>query len=130
MVDTKLTLGCLETATLILSRKSEIMSAWETICRATVPAAKSQTRIALRDSMPEFIEQLARTLRSTEPLHVAESNSEVAREHGEDRASQTEYDLEQVIYEYHLFRKVLFSSFLNDQNLAPNAAETIHAFID
>lgn len=111
-------------------RKNEILLNWENVCRSHVPAARKQSRPALRDSLPEFLDELIKTLYSADPLNQAELNSEVAKEHGEERATQQEYDLEQVIYEYQLLRKVIKSELEAEGCFAPDVVETIYSFIE
>ena len=38
--------------------KAEILKEWETLARAKVPAAKAQSRLALHDSLPQFIDRM------------------------------------------------------------------------
>ena len=103
---------------------------WEALCRAQVPAARNQSRIALRDSMPEFIEQLSLTLESSNPKALSLENAKVAEEHGEDRAGQDSYTLEQVIFEYHILRKELIRILEIEGSLRPEARAGIDDFVE
>ena len=93
-------------------------------------AAKAQTRLALRDSLPDFLDQLVLTLKSENPKEQAAKNSEVAREHGEDRAKQPEYSLEEVIFEYHILRAVIILHLEALVTTGSECRKIIHEFID
>lgn len=115
---------------LVVKLKAEILQEWETQSRRKVEAAKTQSRLALRDSLPEFLDQLAITLESDNPKEEAVANAEVAREHGEDRAQQPEYNLEEVIFEYHILREVIIQKIAGKGEADPDSLRLIHKFID
>ncbi len=119
-----------EIAICITRSKTEILVDWEKLARLKVPAAKVQSRLALQDSLPQFLEQLAATLSSSNPSALKEKNAEVAREHGEDRAQQPEYTLEEVIGEYKLLRFIIFQKLEAQCTLDHNSREAIHAYLD
>lgn len=114
----------------LVQSKSEILNEWEKLARLKVPAAKVQTRLALQDSLPQFLEQLASTLSAENPNSLAEKNAEIAREHGEDRAHQPEYTLEEVIGEYKLLRMVILRRLESECTLSDYSREIVHEFID
>ncbi|RYZ66423.1 MAG: hypothetical protein EOP05_19170, partial [Proteobacteria bacterium] len=120
----------LAAASALAANKISILKVWEELCRSKVEAAKTQTRLALRDSMPEFLDSLVATLSCEEPLHAAQEQSEVAREHGYERASQQNYDLEQVIYEYHLLRKVLTDTLSEHGDFDAETTEVLQSYVE
>ncbi len=119
-----------EIAMLIAAAKFEILAEWERVCRREVEAARVQTPLALRDSMPEFLDQLVETLRSPDPTAEADANAEVAREHAEDRATQPNYTLDQVIEEYHLLRVVIAKKIFGESRVDEKSRRRVHEFID
>lgn len=119
-----------EAAKLLGTLKAEILKDWEKLSREKVVAAQKQSRLALRDSLPEFMDQLELTLKSSHPSEQAASNAEVAKEHGEDRAKQPEYTLEEVIFEYHILRAVIIDHLEASADLASESQKIIHEFID
>lgn len=114
----------------LVRTKGEIMSEWEKLARQKVPAAKAQSRLALQDSLPQFIDQLVQTLLSESPKALAEKNAEVAREHGEDRAQQPDYTLEEVVAEYRLLRLVILRKLETECSIEQAGREVVHEFID
>lgn len=119
-----------ELAVCLTRSKYEILNQWEKLARQKVPAAKVQSRLALQDSLPQFLDQLAATLSSESPSNLAEKNAEVAREHGEDRAQQPHYTLEEVIGEYRLLRMVILRKLESECSLDECLREIVHEFID
>jgi signal transduction histidine kinase len=118
------------TANLIAESKAKILESWETLARSEVPAAEQQPEIKLRDSVPRILDQLVKTLECEILDSEREENAEAAREHGIDRAIQPEYTLDEMIHEYHLLRRALFSTL---QAVGPFDSETwqvLHDFMD
>ncbi len=110
--------------------KASILKEWEDRSRKTVEAAKVQSRLAIRDSLPQFLDQLVETLRSDNPKTQLSANAEVAREHAEDRANQPEYTLDQVITEYHLLRLVIIEHIESAGATDAESRRMIHEFLD
>ena len=119
-----------EVAQRILQNQNDILKLWQEKCRERVEAAKTQTRIALLDSMPQFLDQLVQTMLSLYPELEAVTNAEVAREHAKDRSNQPEYTLDQVIIEYHILRGVIIDAIESSGEVDPPSRKFIHDFID
>lgn len=117
-------------ADLVTRFQAEILKDWESECRKDVEAATAQSQLALRDSMPQFLDQLVETLLSQDPESETKKNTEVAREHAEDRATQPEYTLDQVIIEFHLFRSVIMDSLTVHGFADEQSRKIINEFID
>lgn len=117
-------------ANLLASLKEVILTDWEQQCRARVAAARAQTRLALRDSLPEILDQLILTLSCTNPKDQLETNAHLAKEHGEDRAQQPEYTLEEVIFEYHILRAVIITKMEPEGLMDLQSRKLVHEFID
>ncbi|MBY0316059.1 MAG: response regulator [Bdellovibrionales bacterium] len=119
-----------DVAAYLAKAKSEIFEDWEMRARQRVEAAKVQTKLALLDSLPQFMDRLVATLHSVRPEDSVQTNTDVANEHAEDRASQPEYTLDQVIAEYHLLRVTILES-IEDQGLIEIETRKIyHEFVD
>ncbi|MBC7456957.1 MAG: hypothetical protein H7235_01670, partial [Bdellovibrionaceae bacterium] len=120
----------IDAAQVLVHLKVKILSVWESRCRKEVPAAKTQNHLALLDSLPEFIDQLIASLRSIEEQNESKKNSEVACEHGENRAGMKEYNLDQVIYEFQVLRSVLIEALEVEFHPSPEILKFIHEFLD
>jgi PAS domain S-box-containing protein len=117
-------------ASLVRERKVRIIHAWHQRVLREVSAAGWQDRAALIDSLPEFLEHLARTLEAPAPQALEASSARVAETHGEERSEQPEYNLSQVLYEYQVLREVLVDILEQPRRFAPEAQRLLHAFID
>ncbi len=90
-----------------LRRKSgEILELWEGRVRESVPASKALDPLSLRNSIPLILKALANTIEK--PEGTEESKIEMARVHGEERASRPKYSIDQVILEYRILRHAIF----------------------
>jgi signal transduction histidine kinase len=119
-----------DAANLLAQVKEQILKDWEAQSRARVEAAKTQSRIALRDSMPQCLDQLVETLRASDPSTEVKANTEVANTHAEDRSQQAEYSIDEIIFEYHILRSVVIKSLESSGVLTRDSLSMIHEFID
>ena len=100
---------------------------WEERCLKEVESAASAGTLALRNSMPLFLDHLCEALLTNRKMDVAAVASHVRESlrigklHGADRASNRSYQLREVIFEYHLLREVLFEILETEGPLAKPA---------
>ena len=87
--------------------KEEIMHLWEENSRRMVPAARAMNSLALRDSIPQLLDELIASFKDAGG-YSPEHEQAVAREHGWERSKEQVYDLKQVIEEYQVLRHVIF----------------------
>lgn len=105
-----------------------ILSRWEDLVRAEIPIADQQSSPALRDSLPGFLDHLAEAVKQQKLTGEARSQVlQIASEHAEDRASHTQFKVDEVIREYEILRKVIFEVLEQDKLLPKAARETILA---
>lgn len=97
-----------------LIRLSEkIMIIWEDRATKEVSAAVNQTSLALRNSLPEFLSQIVTALSTTiDRTHIKikwdrEESTRLGKKHGLERATSQNYTMDQLIFEYHIFRQVI-----------------------
>ncbi len=122
-------LGRSDAAALLFRFKENILQTWEAQCREKVLAAKLQSRPALLNEIPKFIDQLVLTI-SPEFKTDFEANSKVARDHAEQRSDLITYTLDQVIYEYQILRTTLIESLEVEALLTTEVRKLIHEFMD
>ena len=109
----------------LIDEKEKILSLWADRCRKEVPAAETEPSFALRDSLPHFLEHLSEALSTKRRFDlkvVLASDDEAKRigeQHGADRADNKNYELTEVIFEYHILREVIFQILEIDGPLAP-----------
>ncbi|MBC7385357.1 MAG: PAS domain-containing protein [Cryobacterium sp.] len=120
----------IEAGNLVSRLKETILERWESQARAEVPAADAQSKRALRDSLPPFIDHLAETLRGPDEKVSDISSAEIAKEHGDDRAEQPGYTLDQVIHEYQILRRVTIQSLRAEAVMSESTSDLINDYID
>lgn len=105
----------------LMDHRREILQLWEEKVRSTVPAAKRKTSPFLRNDIPRVVESLAEHLMPhIREVHAAAER--IGREHGEQRAEQSDYALDEVLQEYQILRQVLFDFLLQTERDAPARA--------
>jgi len=60
----------LSAAKLLIRDKATVLKNWEQAVRLEVPAAEHESSSALRDSLPEVIDEIIRTLAAESPMDV------------------------------------------------------------
>jgi signal transduction histidine kinase/ActR/RegA family two-component response regulator len=119
-----------ETANCLTRVKAKILAKWEEQARKKVPAAKNESQLALRDSLPQFLDQMVKMLASADPKAQTDRSSEVAHEHAEGRSKSPKYSLDQVIYEYSILRSVIIESLESEGIVELQSLNVIHELID
>lgn len=108
----------------IRAKQEQILCEWERRCLEEVTSARSSGSLALRNSLPLYLDHLSDALatnrrmdRRSVSLHDEES-TRIGKLHGADRATNRSYTLHEVIVEYHILREVLFQVLEADGPLA------------
>lgn len=92
----------------------KILTRWEKRVLEEVAAAHHQKKLALRNSLPDYLKQVVNALSNTIDRTSARQqtdkleSSRTGKKHGEDRAGSKNYTMDQLITEYHILRQVLF----------------------
>jgi signal transduction histidine kinase len=100
--------------------KDTILSAWEERSLREVASAGTTATLALRDSVPIYLDHLSDALASNRRMdfrsvfHHDEESVRIGKLHGADRASNRSYQLTEVIFEYHILREVIFEALETD----------------
>lgn len=119
----------LELSETLKNIKDEILSAWEDEVKAYLPAARLETKRALRDSIPVFLDDLVIALR-TSLNHIKPEIIEFAHKHGSERAYLSEYSIEDALSEYNILRKVIFRCLEKVTSIKPDERDIILESID
>lgn len=95
-------------------QKETILSIWQARCIKEVTSAGTSATLALRNSLPMYLDHLAESLKENKKMDFRSvfardaEGSRIGRLHGADRASNRSYDLSEVIFEYHILRESIF----------------------
>lgn len=107
--------------------QEEIITQWERRVLSELPAAPRQSTAALRDSVPEFLHALARTLGGLPPK---DELAEIEGTHARQRAGLSGYTLRQVLREYMILRDTLLEVLARDAYLTDAVRAKIIRAVD
>ena len=79
-----------------------IMQRWDDRVRGEVSPAAGAAEMVLRDSLPQMLEVMAKVLGDQTDPRTAARDLAYLTVHGEERANQTTYSLEELILEFHI----------------------------
>ncbi len=125
-----------QTSNRLRRNSDKIMKLWEERVYKEVAAARYQETLALRDSLPEYISQLAdalsTTIDRTEARKLADrlDSIRVGRKHGHERAGSRNYTMDQMIVEYHILRQTIFDVMEEEVELSKVEREVIIASVE
>jgi signal transduction histidine kinase len=117
-------------------RKEIILRVWEDRALKEVPSAGTAETLALRDSLPIYLEHLSEALASNRKMDVRSvlihdnESIRIGKLHGEDRAGTPSYILTEVIFEYHILREVIFETLETEGPLSTSHRDIIFSSIE
>ena len=110
------------------------MKEWEAAVRKKAPAAATLCQEELFNSLPDFLEKIADGFShpkgSAEWVGVANEIQALAKQHGELRATQAGYTLDQVIAEHQILRHTLFDFALKETPVNPEQLSILLESVD
>ena len=115
----------------IRDKQELILSLWEARCLQEVTSARSSSSLALRDSLPLYLNHLSDALATNRRMDLRsvslhdEESTRIGTLHGADRATNRSYTLSEVIVEYHILREVLFQVLEADGPLTPGPRDIV-----
>lgn len=119
------------TSSRLVKNITNILTIWEIRTLEEIKAANLQETLALRNSLPEYLKQLANSLSKTidrtnarKKYDKAEA-TRVGKKHGEVRAGSINYTMDQMILEYHILRQVICDVLEEEAPLTPVEREVI-----
>lgn len=113
----------ISTSTRLTNNIPAIMAAWEKRALIEIKSAHHQEKLSLRNSLPEYLSQMADALSKTiDRTHARarfdkEESTRVGKKHGSERAAAFNYTMDQMIMEYHILREVLFDIMEEEKDL-------------
>lgn len=117
-----ITLGI--TSNRLSCEKEKILSLWEERCLQEVTSARTASNLALRNSLPMYLDHLGEALAANRKMDVKSvlvhdtESVRIGRLHGADRAGTASYVLTEVILEYSILRCVIFERLETDGQLS------------
>lgn len=108
----------------------EIIQNWDQKVRIALPVVSKHDTTVIHNGLPEFLSNLARDLSPPQSQHHPIGSLRLARQHGKERASISDYSLNQVLLEYHLLRKSIVEVLQAKGPLTDHERDIIHDSLD
>jgi signal transduction histidine kinase len=121
---------------LLKSKSEKIMKNWEERANSEVLPAFELESLALRDSLPELLKQIADALSTTidrteaRKIWDRKESLRIGQKHGRERASSHTYTMDQMIFEYRILREVICDVMEENKPLSPVSREVIVGAIE
>ncbi|MGB9991323.1 sensor histidine kinase [Massilia sp. SM-13] len=96
------------TAQKLLSLCDVIINEWSARVRKRMPGMAGMASPILVNTLPVFLQNIAEVISEGHPRNIASGNSSIALAHGSERARMTDYQPQDIVLEYQLFRDSLF----------------------
>ncbi len=117
-------------AKLLYENREQILEEWMKRVKAEVPLARSIDNPILVNTIPLFIAKLAETLCEDAGQESTVDTSNLAQEHGGERARITRYGPDQLIQEYIILREVIAGKLATLTTLKDRETRIIQTAID
>jgi signal transduction histidine kinase len=117
-------------AACIIRNKQRIFDIFQQRVRAQVRAARPESTPMLIDTLPAFLTRIALALTPGTGLAFASEYTNIASQHGSERARFTHYSLSDVIQEYRLLREILVETLREDNGPDEHEWRVVHRSFD
>jgi signal transduction histidine kinase len=117
-------------AAAIIRNKPRIHTDFRDRVRARVSAARREGSPMIIDTLPAFLTRLALALVPGSEFDFASEYSNIAVQHGNERARFMDYSLADVIHEYQVLREILASTLRGDDSPSEHDWAVMHRSID
>jgi len=117
-------------AAAVIRQKPHILAAFESRVRERLKAARPERPPMIIDTLPAFLTRVALALLPGTELDFASEYSNIAAQHGIERAKFTHYALRDLIHEYQVLREILVDVLHVESAVGPREWAVIHRSID
>ena len=114
----------------VIRHKDDIVVRFRERVRDSLPAAMRESPPMIVNSLPAFLTRLAIALTPDSELSFATEYSNIAAQHGNERAKITGYSLGEVIHEYQILREIIVDTLTDDTKLTASEWHIVHRSID
>ena len=108
----------------------EIITNWEEKLRKNISRTHGKSSTLLIDHLPYILRNLTAVLENNGKRIKKQETDELNKKHGIQRASQTDFSLEEIMYEYALLRDVIIELMFKRSLPDLKTEQIIHQFID
>lgn len=114
----------------LLKNRDGIIQSWMGICRQQIPPAANERDYILRDDIPDVIDDLHECLKENTQLANYTYAAVSGESHGKIRAQFTGFDLEQLIQEYRILRRLVFETLDRQNSGSQEERNIINEYLD
>ncbi len=111
-------------------RREAVLNVWVEKVQVHIKSAGKIDCPILINTLPLFLERLAEALCEESTRETATESSNVAQEHGSERARVTNYSPDDIIEEYKILRRVIIEEIKQDTKLSERDNEVIQKSFD
>lgn len=110
--------------------KAEIQLRWLNACKQMIPAAQPESYPYLNDSLPEVLDRLAEVLGKYDDHHDFYQAMVLAKKHGQQRATSSQYSVKDLLMEYQLLREIIMDVASGRGVIGVRTANIVGSFIE
>ena len=114
----------------VIRHKDRILERFRDRVRQSLPSAAIEDPPIIINTLPAFVTRLALALLPDSDMSVASEYSNLAMQHGNERAKLTGYSLGEVIREYQILRELLVETLRAEEHLSTLEWDIVHRSID
>jgi signal transduction histidine kinase len=115
---------------LIIRMKAQILEQFCSRVNTSLPAARASSHPVLIDTLPLFITGVALAMSPDHQERFASQHSNIALQHGNERARFTNYSLQEVVAEYQILRELLVLLLRDHSDPTYEQWDALHQSID
>ena len=112
-------------ASLLKKNLDNVMSLWEVRTRQTSQGLPCPDSTALRNHLPEYLEEVVKALETNNPQFTLVHYTEVSARHAQNRASLPGYTIDRVLSEYIILYKIIRDTLKAEAPLSDQVHEII-----
>ena len=117
-------------ASVVIRNKEKILERFCARAQQTLHGARRQPHPVLIDTLPAFITRVALTLAGADYLQFASQFSNIALQHGNERARFTSYSLAELLKEYQFLREILMDVLAAEARPSTAEWKKVHRSVD
>src|SRR5688572_31515410 len=117
-------------AAVVIRNKEKILERFCTRAQQGLSGARRQPHPVLIDTLPAFITRVALALAGNDYLEFASQYSNIALQHGNERARFTRYSLAELLKEYQFLREIVVDLLTTEASPTVDEWKSVHRSVD
>jgi signal transduction histidine kinase len=117
-------------AAVVIRNKEKILERFCNRAQESLASARREPHPVIIDTLPAFITRVAMALRGLHDIEFASESSNIARQHGNERARFTGYSLTELLKEYQFLREILMDVLRAESHPTDAEWKIVHRSVD